>query len=135
MTKTCRGHLETSPPLNLHRIREGTNSQESLLYTARLLYRVRLLYTTGLLCRARLLYRARLQSRARLEATSSSSSTSSAQGLRFRFPSPGCGLGWTRLQLPVGNITSDWILSTADAFFARALRDSQHVSDPSPART
>ncbi|MCO5564216.1 hypothetical protein L7F22_017874 [Adiantum nelumboides] len=29
--------------------------------------------------------------------------------------------------VPLGNFDSDWILSTADSFYARALRDHQHV--------
>ena len=36
--------------------------------------------------------------------------------------------------LPVGNMTGDWILNTADALFARCLRDADHLlwaSDPS----
>lgn len=36
--------------------------------------------------------------------------------------------------LPVGNMTGDWVLNTADALFARCLRDADHllwVNDPS----
>ena len=36
--------------------------------------------------------------------------------------------------LPVGNMAGDWVLNTADALFARCLRDSDHllwVNDPS----
>ena len=36
--------------------------------------------------------------------------------------------------LPVGNMTGDWILNTADALFARCLRDADHLlwaNDPS----
>ena len=29
--------------------------------------------------------------------------------------------------LPVGNMTGDWILNTADALFARCLRDADHL--------
>ena len=29
--------------------------------------------------------------------------------------------------LPVGNMTGDWILNTADALYARCLRDSDHL--------
>ena len=36
--------------------------------------------------------------------------------------------------LPVGNMAGDWVLNTADALFARCLRDADHllwVNDPS----
>ena len=36
--------------------------------------------------------------------------------------------------LPVGSMTGDWVLSTADAIYARCLRDAGHllwISDPS----
>lgn len=36
--------------------------------------------------------------------------------------------------LPVGNMTGDWILNTADALYARCLRDADHLlwaNDPS----
>ena len=29
--------------------------------------------------------------------------------------------------LPVGNMTGDWILNTADALYARCLRDADHL--------
>lgn len=36
--------------------------------------------------------------------------------------------------LPIGNMTGDWVLSTADTIYARCLRDAGHVlwmTDPS----
>lgn len=48
--------------------------------------------------------------------------------LHRRMPAPQERVQLARYcHLPVGNMTGDWILNTADALYARCLRDAEHL--------